>query len=271
MKANKTIIILSLALAASTVTADGERRLPARGPMDKAKSAEAAAKREEMMRKSGGFVIRPDSAKGKIVFVDAQGALPASNLTSVVSSLRKQTRLNIVGVRGEGRNAAQLKSANGADVAVVAIDDPESPVLLVAPEERWATVNVAKLGEGLKSEEAKRKFVESRFRKELLRGFALASGGGNSQFPANGMQVAGLAELDLYKEFIPGDSLAKAQTFLKRIGVEPEVYATYRRACQQGWAPQPTNDIQKAIWDKVHEIPSKPIKIEYNEKRDKGK
>ena len=267
MKANKTVLILSLALAAFSASAAGERRPDARRPVGKVMSAEAAARQAEMMRRAGGFVVRPNSAKGKIVFVDAQGALPASNLTDVVSALRKQTRLNVVGVRGEGKDAAQLKAANGADVAVVAIDDPDSPVLLVAPEERWATVNVAKLGEGLKSEEARRKFVESRFRKELLRGFALASGGGNSQFPANGMQVTGLAELDLYKEFIPGDSLAKSQAFLKRIGVVPEVRMTYRRACKEGWAPAPTNEVQKAVWDEVHAMPTEPIKIKPETKK----
>jgi len=27
--------------------------------------------------------------------------------------------------------------------------------------------------------------------------------------------------------------------------------------------PAPTNDVQKAIWEKVHAIPDKPITIEY--------
>ena len=29
-------------------------------------------------------------------------------------------------------------------------------------------------------------------------------------------------------------------------------YVTYRQACIEGWAPAPTNDVQKAIWEKVH-------------------
>ena len=38
---------------------------------------------------------------------------------------------------------------------------------------------------------------------------------------------------------------------------------------QQGWAPAPTNEVQQAIWDKVHQIPDKPITIEFDPKTDK--
>ena len=44
---------------------------------------------------------------------------------------------------------------------------------------------------------------------------------------------------------------------------------TYRQACQEGWAPAPKNDEQKAIWNQVHAIPDKPIKIEFDPKRGK--
>jgi hypothetical protein len=53
------------------------------------------------------------------------------------------------------------------------------------------------------------------------------------------------------------------------MGVTPTLVAHYRQACKQGWAPAPTNDVQRAIWNKVHELPSDPIKIKYDPKRDK--
>ena len=40
-------------------------------------------------------------------------------------------------------------------------------------------------------------------------------------------------------------------------------------ACREGWASAPTNDVQKAIWDKVRAIPDKPLTIEYDPKKDK--
>jgi len=47
--------------------------------------------------------------------------------------------------------------------------------------------------------------------------------------------------------------------------VTPCIRATYRRACHLGWAPPPTNDVQRAIWEKIkaekERGPTKPITI----------
>lgn len=53
----------------------------------------------------------------------------------------------------------------------------------------------------------------------------------------------------------------------KAYGINTIAIATYRTACQQGWAPAPTNDVQKAIWDEVHTLPSEPIKIKPESKK----
>jgi hypothetical protein len=57
---------------------------------------------------------------------------------------------------------------------------------------------------------------------------------------------------------------------MKPLGVLPAQRATDMKACQEGWAPAPTNDVQKAIWEKVKaeksEKPSKPIKVNYDPK-----
>ena len=50
-------------------------------------------------------------------------------------------------------------------------------------------------------------------------------------------------------------------------GIQAFVSDTYKNACEQGWAPAPTNDIQKAIWDKVHAVPKNPMKIEFDPKK----
>jgi hypothetical protein len=34
--------------------------------------------------------------------------------------------------------------------------------------------------------------------------------------------------------------------------------------CQEGWAPPPTNEYQRAIWNDVHKIPEKPMKIDFD-------
>ena len=32
----------------------------------------------------------------------------------------------------------------------------------------------------------------------------------------------------------------------------PYIESTYRKACREGWAPAPTNDVQKAIWEDIN-------------------
>jgi len=62
---------------------------------------------------------------------------------------------------------------------------------------------------------------------------------------------------------MPVDRVQCMVNFLKANGMSQEQRATYRHACEQGWAPAPTNDYQKAIWNEVHEMPTEPIKIKY--------
>ena len=57
--------------------------------------------------------------------------------------------------------------------------------------------------------------------------------------------------------------------YLRAIGVKPAEKTTYRKACHEGWAPPPTNEVQKAIWEQIHSSPDKPIKIEFDPKKDK--
>jgi hypothetical protein len=35
------------------------------------------------------------------------------------------------------------------------------------------------------------------------------------------------------------------------LNLKPLLTTTYRKACEEGWAPMPTNSIQKAIWEDV--------------------
>ena len=62
-------------------------------------------------------------------------------------------------------------------------------------------------------------------------------------------------------------NMAKMQKMWNRFGVSKERRVPYRVACQQGWAPAPTNDYQKAVWEEVHAVPSDPMKIEFDPKK----
>ena len=60
---------------------------------------------------------------------------------------------------------------------------------------------------------------------------------------------------------------------LPHTGFEPAVIATYETACREGWAPVPTNDVQRAIWaktlDEKERGPTNPIRIEPPNKKKK--
>ena len=57
------------------------------------------------------------------------------------------------------------------------------------------------------------------------------------------------------------------ERLLPTYGLMPWKQTTYKKACQEGWAPAPTNEYQKAIWDKIHSVPANPMKIEFDPKK----
>lgn len=217
--------------------------------------------------KDAGWLIRKGTYQGLVAFVDTQDSLAFSNVQAVAAQLASETKLNIVALRHAAGKPADLKRELGVQALVSVIDDPNEPTMLIAPEDHWGAVNVAKLVDDLKSERAKAKFRDKRARKELIRAFSLMCGGGASQFPGNMMNAATMRELDLSVDTIPVDMVGNYTTHLKAYGVTQKEMVTYEIACQEGWAPNPTNDAQKAIWDEVHAPPKNPIKIEFDPKK----
>ena len=235
--------------------------------------------RELMARElemSGGYVEKTGSQKGRIVFLDTQNVYDSTNITVALEAYRKNrtARYNFVIENGKLPNSTETESGymiakkqHDADILVVCVADQQTPTFLAAPEEGFAVVNAAKVTAGL-SGGAIEKFGASRYRKELIRAVCFAAGATGSQFKGNVFSAAKLRDLDECREMVPVDTLMKAGQELKLKGVTPSVTSTYETACEQGWAPAPTSDVQKAIWDKVHAIPTKPIKIEFDPKTD---
>lgn len=231
--------------------------------------AEDAAANKKPIREKAGVVVKPGSQRGRIVFADAQNELNATNIARVAGYISLVTGLNVTTAKVRTTDVAELKKSLPANVVVVVTADDKTPPMLVAPEELWAVVNVRKMKEGLKSPAAVEKFFESRARKELLRAYSLVCGGGASTYPRNAMNVATIPELDMCVETLPMDRINAHRTCLQSVGVAPELRVPYGRACYEGWAPAPTNSVQKRIWERAHALPSDPIKIKYDPKRDK--
>ena len=92
-----------------------------------------------------------------------------------------------------------------------------------------------------------------RTRKELWRAFAYLMGAANSTFEHCLMKtVTNLSDLDALKETVVSpEPLGKVMAHAQKLGMKTLRTATYKKASEEGWAPAPTNDIQKAIWDEA--------------------
>ena len=216
----------------------------------------------------GGFLISPKSFKGKAVILNAQTVVSHKEIESAAAILAKYSECNVeVEKTNISRTPAEAKKALSANLIILVVADEAIPAMLIAPEDNWGYVNVLKLTDDLKSKRAKDKFTSTRARKEIIRAFSLLAGGGSSQFEGNLMNAHSIRETDYMDESIPVDIINYWQRHLKAIGITKKVVKTYRDACEEGWAPAPTNDVQKAIWDKVHAMPTAPIKIKPETKK----
>ena len=83
------------------------------------------------------------------------------------------------------------------------------------------------------------------------------------------LPVFSVKELDgLTYQVMQPMNFQKMYSTLSKLGVTRSRRIPYRVAVQEGWAANPTNDYQKAVWKEVHSIPDKPIKIEFDPKSD---
>ena len=256
-----TIILASLAFVSPAVMADDNAAATTN-------NAPAKVKLPRGMRRYGGIIKVPNSQKGRIVVVNAQKRLPIDMLRAGMDEFAQMQQFKVEFVDGAPttpEKASEDMLKIGADVAVFIQENAESKItLLSAPEQRWTIVNASAIIADARNDV----FAAARIRKELMRGFLCAAGTMNSQY--QGSIMAAIKEpkdLDKMLEAAPVDAIQRAIESLKVYGVTPQEMTTYKKACQEGWAPPPTNEYQKAIWDKVHAIPKTPMKIEFDPKK----
>ena len=217
---------------------------------------------EQQMEKFGGFV-EPAYGGKYLYFVDSQGRIPAEAVEWVAGQVRialsLPTRIerNAKGPQGP----AALPPDAGGMITVVDIEG--EPSLLVAPDNGWARVNVAALAsDGVSAE-----VLEARFKKELWRAFVILFGGGNSFNDFDVMRpIRAPKDLDACKALVSSPEPFNAVlTGAKAAGITPVRRTTYLNAVRLGWAPAPTNEFQKAIWERVkadkERGPTNPITI----------
>lgn len=189
----------------------------------------------------GGMLLKRGSYQGRIAIVNQQKRIPEADIKAATEVFANCTKCNV----------AVTPDAKGAAVTLTVIDDPKEPSVLIAPEDHWGKLNVAKLVDDLPGEGAKKKFLVPRARKMVIKTLSLLCGGGSSTFRGNLMNTATMRELDMLEEQIPVDMYDKYTNYLRQLGVTKKETVSYLEACVEGWAPAPTNDVQKEIWKEV--------------------
>ena len=226
-----------------------------------------------MDRRSGGLIV-PKTNGRTFLLIDARG-VKDEILLKFADNLKRRLHLGVTSITNapptEGAdlfNFAQGFKTQDHPAIVCVVDSERGPSISAYPEDAIAVVNVAKL------KTADTALFTKRVSKETWRGVALAMGGYIATAP-NGRIVKSLLS-PVYSvddlDALDSTALSPAQCravceAVKPLGLEAARPTTYAVACRQGWAPAPTNEIQRAIWERVHAIPSRPMKIEFDPKK----
>lgn len=224
-----------------------------------------------MMKKNGGYVIKPGSVKGRIVFANCQSLIPAEKLALPAYAIHRYLKVNTSNTNYVPVNchtaSLAVKELNASAVVFVVQSD-DYPPMLVAPECKWALVNVS----ALNIDKPSRDILYSRLNKEIMRSVAYLCGGVNSTYKGSILSCGNIKQLDsITSESLPPDVYSRMQEYLPNIEMSPAIVSTYLKACEEGWAPTPTNEYQKAIWEQVkadkERGPTNPIKIPMPKKK----
>jgi hypothetical protein len=259
MKLHCTLGIYGLAFCASfghaqirQIESPTSRTFAAK-PTDAPQHLSPAQARSNMLARTGGWIVRPDPAAKHMLFLNMQKRVPVKAFDSGPDELQKILRLPyIIENRPSDKpvDAAKKALEDSRNAAVIVLgDDASLPTLLIAPEDRWAVLNVAPLAEP-PVEQTK---ITERVNKELWRTFAFLMGAANSTFDGCLMKpVFSPQDIDsLPGKAVCPEPLGKIMGQMTKLGIKQIQITTYREAVEQGWAPAPTNTIQRAIWDDV--------------------
>lgn len=185
----------------------------------------------------GGEMPFPGTPRGTIRFINLQKKVPTADLQKFLSYFDSMLNYDMKIVEQDCDATLKIKI----------IDDPSAPVMLVAPEDRWAQVNVAKLG----GEGVKPTYLAARTRKELMRTFAFLTAGSSNKAPLFA-SLRNTKHLDkIVENGFPVDIIMRTREYLESMNVVPLEMASYKSVLLNGYDVAPTNDYQRAIYKEV--------------------
>jgi len=214
----------------------------------------SASEQSNMLARTGGMIEKPVEG-ALVVLINAQKEIDDTLVSEWVRRMTAITRLpiKVVSEKDVSKTGVELakKALNEEKTAAVLVlsQVKGQPTILLAPEDKWVIVNISALMPKAKDQ----KLLEERAQKETWRGLCHLMGTANSTFePCLMKPVFSMEDLDALKaRSISPDPMRKISLTANKMGIQPNVITTYRKACEEGWAPAPTNSNQKAIWEEV--------------------
>lgn len=253
MKIRKIVMFMLLCIATTAFGNEAQNK--------KKLSKEEVAERRELMRarryaRTGGIVTKRDGNLRVLALINVENVVDQEVLNLVAQEMQKGLLFSIVATNERPANAG----------LVIEIKDSDYPAsMITAPENGYGMLNVRTL----KMDSPSKEKLNRRLTQQIWRTTILTLGGGYDIEPRCLMKpFATVQELDACSSTCACPmSYTAAVSGAARFGVKPPIRMTYKQACEEGWAPPPTNAVQQAIWDKVRATPKTPMKIEFNPKK----
>ena len=206
--------------------------------------------------RTGGMIKQEPNGKA-ILVVDARGdtSMPLDQLVNVASVMIKlpfNLKTATIGDLPIYDTAKGFKGSSSPSV-ILFVDKSGWPSLTVFPEDAIAVVNIDKL----KTSDVS--FYKKRIAREFWRAVGFACGGYAMGGKGDVMQpIFSVYELDsmLGNQLNPMRFNGIFSAALK-LDLRLDRPVPYSAAVRQGWAPQPTNEMQRAIWLKYKDRPIK--------------
>ncbi len=258
---NKYSVIILMAFGVLSIFADAKHVLRATTVAER--KAQKQAMLIQRLKEEGGEIIKPGTMKGSILFANAQNIVDQFEIEETRDYLWDLLNFKINVEKHDKvlpQTAVAALEKTKANLALFIVEDPSLPILILAPEEKWAIINVTRLAEGAKSPV----YTVMRLKKEIVRAFVYLCGGACSSYPDSMMgAVSKPSDLDRFaKVDLPIDVLMRFNNYLRRLGVTPAERVSYLLALDEPWCPPPENGYQKAVkakWEAERAKDMKPV------------
>lgn len=203
---------------------------------------------------TGGRVVKPNSGEGAIVFVNSQKQMTAAQIAEVVQRLKISLAMDIKIRVENGIKLEQFESLAkkcGGAATIFLVEDAVLPMSLVAYENGWGVVNLAKFTPAASEVQAKRLEAELARTMALTCGVACGMGTAGLMIPVRKSEALDNCEMpnERGNQFLT----KPIHNYMQNFGLLPLTVTTYRKACSEGWAPKPKDEQQTNLWNRVRD------------------